>query len=274
MRLGVAGVFVAGTCGEGPWMPDRERRRLVKAAVAAADKRLPIAVQVSDNSAARIADNLELAAQDGADFAVIAPPRFLLNATPANLLRLYQKAIEASALPVIVYDLGANANILIPAEILPEIYAMPKVVAIKDSSDDPMRLEIALAARQKRRDFALLSGVEWKCDEYLRAGYDGLMLGGAAFQGALAGQILRAARAGEWETASALQMRMTHLMLAVYGGEKFACWLAGEKHLLTQLGVFAGHFNYLNYELTPQCQADIARLCREESEVLLPLQTS
>lgn len=26
---GVQGLFLAGTCGEGPWLPDRERIRLV-----------------------------------------------------------------------------------------------------------------------------------------------------------------------------------------------------------------------------------------------------
>jgi len=26
---GLTGVFLGGTCGEGPWLPDRERARLV-----------------------------------------------------------------------------------------------------------------------------------------------------------------------------------------------------------------------------------------------------
>ena len=268
VRLGVAGLFLAGTCGEGAWMPDRERRRLVRRAVAC--QQLPIAVQVSDNSAARIADNIAVAAQDGADFAVIAPPRFLMNATPDNLLRLYQTAIRASTLPVIAYDLGAHANVFVPPEILPAIYAEPNVVAVKDSSGDLKRRDIALAARAERPDFALLTGDEFHCDAYLRAGYDGLMLGGAAFQGALAVRILSAAQRGDWGQAAALQARMTRLMLAVYGGEKITCWLAGEKYLLTKLGVFSGHFNYLNYPLTPDCRAAIERVTEEEREILSP----
>ena len=268
VRLGVAGLFLAGTCGEGAWMPDRERRCLVQRVVAC--QKLPVAVQVSDNSAARILDNIEVAAADGADFAVIAPPRFLMNATPANLLRLYQTAIRASALPIVLYDLGAHANLVVPNEILPEIYAEPNVVAVKDSSGDPSRREIALAARAARPDFALQTGDEFHCDEYLRAGYDGLMLGGAAFQGFLAAQIVRAAQDGDWQAAAAHQARMTRLMLAVYGGEKITCWLAGEKYLLTKLGVFEGNFNYLNYELTPHYRAEIDRALEEEREVLLP----
>src|SRR6185295_8679983 len=55
---GLTGLFLAGTCGEGPWLPNRERRRLVQSAVTMARGRLRIAAQVSDNSAARILDNI------------------------------------------------------------------------------------------------------------------------------------------------------------------------------------------------------------------------
>src|SRR5690606_25949433 len=39
---GIQGVFLAGTCGEGPWLPDRERVRLVRAVAAEARGRLKI----------------------------------------------------------------------------------------------------------------------------------------------------------------------------------------------------------------------------------------
>ena len=37
---GIEGVFLAGTCGEGPWLPDRERVRLVQAVVAEAQLKI------------------------------------------------------------------------------------------------------------------------------------------------------------------------------------------------------------------------------------------
>src|SRR5687767_8543655 len=74
VRDGVEGLFVAGTCGEGPWLPDRERQRLMQATVAAAAGRLRIAAQVSDNSVPRILANADAAAEAGVDVAIIAPP--------------------------------------------------------------------------------------------------------------------------------------------------------------------------------------------------------
>src|SRR5438309_7251618 len=63
---GMTGLFVAGTCGEGPWLSNRERIRLVKAVAEAARGRLRIAAQVSDNSVPRILDNMQDMAAAGA----------------------------------------------------------------------------------------------------------------------------------------------------------------------------------------------------------------
>src|SRR3954463_3640223 len=88
LREGIEGLFIAGTCGEGPWLPDRERQRLMEATVSAAGGRLKIAAQVSDNSVPRILDNAGLAAAAGVDYAMIAPPATLLNATPERVTTL------------------------------------------------------------------------------------------------------------------------------------------------------------------------------------------
>ena len=112
---------LGGTCGEGPWTSDRERPTLVRSAAAAAGGWLALAVQVTDNSAARILDNMRAAAEDRADLAVIAPPYFLLNATPANVTSLYLDAIRTSPLPVGNYDRGSHSWVSITQEWLLQI---------------------------------------------------------------------------------------------------------------------------------------------------------
>lgn len=270
LRLGVKGLFLAGTCGEGAWMPDSTRRALVRATVKASAGRLVIAVQVTDNSSARILDNIAMAAEDGADVAVIAPPYFLLNATPDNILALYQEAIRDSSLPVGVYDRGKLGAVVVPDEVLANIYAEDNVVLVKDSSSDDGRREIALEARRKRPDLLLLNGNEFKCVDYLAAGYDGLLLGGGIFNGYLAGLIMQAVKSGDLTTANALQERMNTMMYAVFGGESIACWLAGQKRLLVEMGIFSTWRHFLRYPLTPECEQDIKRIVKEEADVLFP----
>jgi len=272
VRLGVKGLFLAGTCGEGAWMPERDRRTLVQATVAAAKGRLIVSVQVTDNSAARILDNIAMAKEDGADMAVIAPPYFLMNATPANVGNLYVEAIRHSPLPVGVYDRGAHSSVAVPDAVLKAIYAEPNVVSIKDSSSDLGRRAIALAARRKRPALRLLTGNEFMCVEYLEAGYDGLMLGGAAFQGHLAGLIMEAMAAGDEALARRLEQRMIRIMYAVYGGQKIKCWLSGEKKILVDMGVFKTWKSYLNYPLTDSCCRAIESVLANDADVLLPPQ--
>jgi dihydrodipicolinate synthase/N-acetylneuraminate lyase len=193
-----------------------------------------------------------------------------MNASPANIEALYLEAIEGSTLPVGIYDRGKHSSVYVPDRVLRNLYAHPKVIAVKDSSCDPARRAIALAARRKRPELRLLNGDEFHCDEYALAGYDGLMLGGAAFNGYLAGMILRAGREGDAKKAKALQERMNKIMYAVYGGKDIRCWLAGFKKFLIEIGVFSTTENFLRYALTPSCEKAIARVLREDADVLLP----
>jgi 4-hydroxy-tetrahydrodipicolinate synthase len=270
LRLGIKGVFLAGSCGEGPWLSDAQKSTLVQTTVKAAKGKLGIAVQVTDNSAARILDNIARAKTDGAEYAVVAAPFFLMHATPKVLLALYEEVLNNTSLPVIFYDRGKHSSIDIPAIVLKKIYEHSAVVAIKDSSADPARMKIALAARRKRPEMRLLTGDEFDCVGALRMGYNGLMLGGAAFNGFMAGMIRQAALDKNWTEAEKLQKRMNDLMFEIYGGKKILCWLAGEKYILQKLGVFKNNRNLLGYELTANCEKSIDKIVENEQAILLP----
>jgi len=270
LRLGIKGLFLGGTCGEGPWMADEQRRALISSVAECAQGRLVLAAQVTDNSAARILANMEMVKDAGADVAVIAPPYFLLNATPQNVTALYLEAIRNSPLPVGVYDRGRHGPVLVPDAALRKIYAEPNVVLVKDSSTDPGRMKIALAARKKRQQLRLLNGDEFACVRYLEAGYDGLLLGGGIFNGCLAGMMLDAVAAGDLELAERLQKRMNRLMWDVYGGRKISCWLAGLKELLVRMDIFRTNCGFLGFRLTDSCSRRIDAALEREADVLFP----
>ena len=270
LRLGVRGLFLGGTCGEGPLLPERERRRLAQTVVEQARGRLVVTVQVTDNSALRILDNIAEARDDGADIAIIAPPHFMSNVNPQTLTALYLQAIRESPLPVGVYDRGTYSSILIPESVLAAAYAEKNVVLVKDSSGQPARRDVALAARAARPELRLLDGDEFRCVEYLQAGYDGLLLGGGVFNGYLAGKIIAAVAAGDIALAEQHQDRMNRLMWDVYGGKTIACWLSGLKKLLVEMGIFATWNNIPDYPLTDECVQAIGRVLADVRDVLLP----
>ena len=93
LRLGIKGLFVGGTCGEGPWMTDGQRRTLLRGIVRSAKGRLFIAAQVTDNSAARI---LEYArgCRRGCRYRRDPPALLPPQRHPSDRQALYQRAIR------------------------------------------------------------------------------------------------------------------------------------------------------------------------------------
>jgi 4-hydroxy-tetrahydrodipicolinate synthase len=257
VKMGVAGVMLAGTCGEGPWLRECDREALVRGTVEASGGRLRVAMQVTDNSAARVLDNAEAAARWGAEIAVVAQPFFFFNATPDRQLAFYREIVRRSPLPVGFYDRGAASPYVLPESHFEELLAEPRLIVVKDSSVNVARRDRYLAARRTRPELALFTGDEFTCAQYLQAGYDGALLGGGIFNGRLAVRILAAVRTGDFATAEKLQARMNDLMYRVYGGKKIECWMTGLKELLVQMKVFSHQENLLGYPLTETCRTEI-----------------
>jgi 4-hydroxy-tetrahydrodipicolinate synthase len=271
IRLGIKGVFIGGTCGEGPWLNDAMRLELAKLSVKYNQGKMHLAMQVTDNSALRIIDNIKRIADTGVDIAIIAPPFFQINASQDYLKKLYFEVIEASPLPIGIYHLGKNTKTLIESESIASIIAHPKVVVIKDSSADPVAMATIVRARNQRKGklFAL-NGNEFDCVTYVEAGYDGALLGGACFNGFMANEIIRLAKLGQIDAAKLLQARMNELMFDVFGGKDIHCWLAGQKLLMVKLGIFSTNKTIINYQVDAACEKAIDAAIEREKAWLLP----
>lgn len=255
--LGVDGLMLGGTCGEGPWTPFPDLLELVRLSVQAGGDRLGIAVQVTDNSARRMLHHIEQLTAVGAQYAVVASPYYLVNITPQRLLDLYREVVRQSPIPIGFYDRGHHASHVLDLVFLEELLAEPNLQMVKDSSMDAGRREAYMRASRLRHDLTLLNGDEFNCIEPLQAGYDGVLLGGGIFNGRIVAEIAKALSHGRLEEAQRLQNRMNELMFRVYGGPKITCWLTGLKYLMVKLKVFTGISSYLGYPLTPECQAAI-----------------
>lgn len=258
VNLGVTGVMLAGTCGEGPWLRIDDREALTRATVAAAAGRLRVALQVTDNSAVRVLANIEQAASWGAEVAVVDAPWFFLNGTPDRKLAHYREIARHSALAVGFYDRGKHSPNALPETHLADLLAEPNIVMVKDSSQTDSRRDIYITAMKARPELVVLDGDEFNCVSYLKAGYSGLLLGGGIFNGAIARRLIAAVRSGDLAEAERLQARMNDLMLRVYGGPKIECWLTGLKELLVRMGIFETNVNTLDYPLTDSCRAQIS----------------
>lgn len=253
------GVFIGGTCGEGPWLPDRERRRLIGFTRSAAGQRLHIAAQVTDNSVARVLDQIRAAQDAGADYALVAPPPVFLNPTADRIVRHFLVIAEASPLPLGIYDLGTHRPNMIPTGRLREVYAHPNVHFVKDSSGLPARRAEALAARAARPALRLFNGDEFSCLDHFLAGYDGVIFGGAAAVAPKLHRVVDLFSAGRLAEARIADAEMRRILHGIYGGETIACWLTGLKYYMVRRGLFSSTASFLEYPLTPDCRAFIER---------------
>ncbi len=271
LRLGVKGLFLGGTSGEGPWMSDAMRLQLATEVVKSNANRMLLAMQVTDNSAMQMIENIKRIEDSGIDIAVIAPPFFQFNFTQEYLKDLYLEVIEKSSLPVGVYHRGKHSSVEVETATIEEIIAHPKVVLMKDSSSDPEARKMICRAVSKRKDelFAL-AGDEFNSVPYVEAGYDGFLFGGACFNGFMANKILKLGKAGDIEGAQAMQDHMNMIMTKVFGGEGLPCWLAGQKQIMVELGIFNTRKTIINYDITDACINTIKSVVEQEKAYLLP----
>lgn len=267
VQLGVDGVMLLGTCGEGPQVPNGMRKPLVEEAVAAAGK-MPVAVQCTDNSIPRVLDQMEAAARAGARYAVVSQPDTPFHMLRASPAQFYLRIFEQSPLPVIFYDRGQRAAVPVPPDAMREILSHPKVKFIKDSAGDLDRARTMTAVKEYNPELRLLSGSEFQAPYFLEVGYDGFMLGGAIVNARYMQDMVQRWNKGDKAGVEVINERMKSMLFAIYGGEKIPCWLSGLKHILIRLGTFTTIANFPGYELTDSCTSAIEEILVRDAELL------
>lgn len=249
LKLGITGIFVAGSCGEGPLMPNRQRVELVKAMKRAVKGRMRLAVQVSDTSAARVKENMREAQQAGADELVIAPPWLTRFANADFVRRYFLEPIEFSPLPVGVYVLKQPAESALQLDIWRELAAHPKVGLVKDSSISEEYCVAFAAIKARRPELTLLTGYEFSVPPSIVAGYDGCLLGTGILIGGIMRKLLDAMAAGNRAEADSLQKHSNEILYGLFDRDLHN-WLGGLKYSLKRMGIFGTEFMHVSFPLT------------------------
>lgn len=266
IALGVTGLLVGGTCGEGPFMPNAQRAQLFRTLKACAGDRLKIVAQVSDTSAARVCENVLRASDAGADCVVIAPPWLVADfCNEAYLRRYFSEPIEMSPVPVGLYPrLPMGATELSP-ELWCEIAAHPKVTLIKDSTGCPVHRAAFCELRKTRPELTLLTGDEFNVMRAVEAGYDGCLLGSGILNAGLIGRGLEALAAADRVTADQWQARSNAFLKDLFRDD-ITAWMSGLKYALNHVGLFSTRFSHLEFPLNQEDRTRIKAALEREAE--------
>lgn len=155
---GVTNIVALGSNGEAVHLDRDERRAVIAAIREAAGAEAQILAGAGGQSTRETVTLCQLAAEAGADVALILPPSHYGGKMGMPAQRAHFLAVaDASPLPVVVYNMPANAGgVDLDAETVIALSVHPNIIGMKDSSGNVTKMaEIAASARE---GFTVLAG--------------------------------------------------------------------------------------------------------------------
>lgn len=240
---GVHGIFVLGSCGEGPSLEPALQRELVERVCQQVGGRIPIIVGVTHTCAQETMALARHSADVGADAIVAAPP-FYFPLDQSELQSYTTQLAAASPLPVLLYNMPALTKVAFEPETVRRLMDDPRIIGLKDSSGDLSYFRATREATRGRSDWTLLVGPEHLLTDAMSLGGDGGVCGGANVVPQLYVQLYEAARTGFDDELAAFESdvaRLGHIYsVASPSGFNAASTVKGLKGALATLGVCSG----------------------------------
>lgn len=217
-RQGIANFVALGSNGEAVHLDPDERCQVISTIREAAGSQAQVLAGAGALSTRESLALCHLAADSGADIALVIPPgHFRGQMSSAALVTHYQAVADASPLPVFLYNMPGNtAGIDLDAETVISLSAHPNIIGIKDSSGNLVKLaEIAAGAAE---GFTLLAGSAGFLLPALLVGAMGVIAALANIAPRECQELLAFWERGELLAARALQARLIPVNTAVTSG--------------------------------------------------------
>ncbi len=152
---GTNAIVAVGTTGESPTVTPSEHGELIKVAVEAARRRVPVIAGTGGNSTAEAIELTRHAKQVGADATLQVVP-YYNKPTQEGLYRHFRKIAETVDLPVILYNVPGRTVADLSTETTLRLAQVPGIIGLKDATSDMARGAELL--KHLPADFALYSG--------------------------------------------------------------------------------------------------------------------
>jgi 4-hydroxy-tetrahydrodipicolinate synthase len=234
---GVSGVFILGSSGEAQNLSYKIRKELIRHTCQIVNGRIQVLVGVTDTSFSESLSLAVVAAENGADALVSAPPYYY---TPGQdeLIQYYNHLANRLPLPLFLYNMPANVKVMIEPRTVQILSENANIVGLKDSSANGTYFQQVLHLFKDRPEFSLLVGPEEMLAESVLMGAHGGVNGGANLFPELYVNLYNAAVEKDFKKLAALQSRVMEISLSLYNIGRFASsYIKGVKTSLNLLGV-------------------------------------
>jgi 4-hydroxy-tetrahydrodipicolinate synthase len=234
---GVHGIFVLGTTGEAPSLSYRLRRELIERTCRQVAGRVPVLVGITDTAFVEAVSMARFAAESGAKALVLAPPYYFPNSQP-ELLEYVEHLAPEIPLPLFLYNMPTHTKTIFEVETVRRAMGIANIVGLKDSSANMVYFHQLIRLLPERPEWSLLIGPEELLAESVLLGGHGGVSGGANLRPRLYVDLYEAARARDFERASALHAEVMHASTTLYRvGRHSSAIIKGLKCALRELGI-------------------------------------
>jgi 4-hydroxy-tetrahydrodipicolinate synthase len=205
---GTSAIVAVGTTGESPTVSVEEHCELIKFAVEAAGKRIPVIAGSGGNSTREAIELTAYAKSVGADASLSVVP-YYNKPTQEGLYQHFKAIAEKVDLPILLYDVPGRSVVSLAVDTTVRLSKLPGIVGIKDATGDLVK-HVELTMRLPD-NFSLLSGNDDTALGYVLLGGHGVISVTANVAPRAMAAMIAAARAGKLDDARALNKRLMPL---------------------------------------------------------------
>lgn len=198
LEAGVEGIILGGTLGEASTLLENEKRELVKETVRMVNGKVPVIMNIAEQTTRGAIEAANKAEQDGAKGLMMLPP-MRYKATDYETVVYFSEVAKNTSLPIMVYNNPVDYKIEVTLDMFEELLKFDNIQAVKESTRD-----ISNVTRIKNRfgdRLKILSGVDTLALESILMGSDGWVAGLVDAFPAETVAIYKLAKAGRIEEA-------------------------------------------------------------------------
>ncbi len=201
LAAGVHGLVLGGTLGEASTLSEAEKDQLVWAALAKANGKVPIVLNIAEGATRNAVAAARRAAHLGADGLMLLPP-MRYKTDHRETVAYFSAVAAATDLPIMIYNNPVDYKTEVTLEMFAELANIPSIQAVKESTRDVSNVTRMRNAFGDR--FKILCGVDTIALEELMLGADGWVAGLVCAFPAETVAIYELAKAGRYAEALVL----------------------------------------------------------------------
>ena len=250
IESGSNGLVPVGTTGESPTLTHDEHDAVVDVVVKAAAGRVPVIAGAGSNNTEEGVRLIQHAEKAGADGALVVTP-YYNKPTQEGLYQHFKAMHDASALPIIIYNIPGRSVVDMSVETMARLSELPRIVGVKDATGDLARVPKQRLASGK--DFIQLSGEDATALGFNAHGGTGCISVTANVAPELCAQMQAATLKGDFATALKITDKLMPLHIAIFAEPG----LVGAKYGLSLLGRCSEEVRLPHVGLTDGVKAQI-----------------